>query len=317
MPAKPSFGSGNSHNRNKVFGEKPGKSSSMVAHRPRLIERARRDLVQAMEFDGTATAREDQPSRMVAAEELVDDGLAVVKYDGPLPAGGVGRPNSGCRMLTILPAPGVKGTAPWLVAAGRLKPGQRAPEVPGDGMARMLGVQTSGPEFEALVDALLSRLLPRVIDALRPPAAADLTADEEILRAIDGRTGFTMDQVLAWLGWPLDRPALRTHLGHVLTRLGYGRSRTKGPLGDLRRTYNAPNEAMRSEVADEFADRLAATLADFSCVTQAEVAKLLGIDLDHSTSVKIGRAMPRIGWKKKVRFANSPDKIVEYVRMRR
>lgn len=288
----------------------------MVAHRPRLIERARRDLVQAMEIDGTATAREDQPSRMVAAEELVEDGLAVVKYDGPLPRGGQGRPNSGCRMLTILPAPGVKGTNQWLVAAGRLKPGQRAPELPGEGMARLLGVQTSGPEFEALVDALLTRLVPRVIDALRPPAAADLTADEDLLRAIDGRTGFTMDQVLAWMGWPLDRPALRTHVGHALTRLGYGRSRTKGPLGDMRRTYNAPGEARREEASNEFADRLAVALEDFTALTQAEVAKVLGVELDHSMSVKIGRAMPRIGFKKKVRFANSPDKIVEYVRAR-
>lgn len=288
----------------------------MVAHRPRLIERARRDLVQAMEFDGMATAREDHPSRMVAAEALVEDGLAVVKYDGPLPAGGPGRPNKGCRMLTILPAPGVKGTAPWLVAAGRLKPGQRAPEMAGDGMARMLGAATDGPEFEALVEALLARLVPRVIDALRPPAASDLTADEDLLKAIDGRTGFTMDQVLAWMGWPLDRPALRTQIGHALTRLGYGKSRTKGPLGDLRRTYNAPGVARREEAGDEFADRLAVVLEDFQALTQAEVAKLLGAELDHSMTVKIGRAMPRIGFKKKVRFANSPEKFVEYVRVR-
>ena len=285
--------------------------------RPRLIARMRRDLIRDLEHEGMATAREDQPARMVAAEELIEDGLAVTKYDGPMPASTRGRPNSGGRMLTILPAPGVKGTAPWLVAAGRLRPGQSAPTLPGDSLARSLGVQTAGPEFEALVDALLARLVPRVIEALRPPAAADLTADEEVLRVIDGRTGFTMDQALAWLGWPLDRPALRTHLGHVLARLGFGRSRTKGPLGDLRRTYVAPNAARHDEMPDEFADRLAGVLGEFERVTQAEVAAMIGMELDHSAMVKIGRAMPRIGWKKKTRFANSPDKVVEYVRERR
>ena len=292
----------------------------------RLIERARRDILAALERDGIVSIPESEPTKTAAGDELVSEGLAVVKERKPLPRRWTVRSppraseeetGAAYRMtLVLLPAPNVVGTTVWLIASGRLKPGQKAPTLPTDSVARALGIDTTGPEFEALCDALLSRLMPRVIEALRPPAAADLTADEDLLRAIDGRTGFTMDQVLAWMGWPLDRPALRTHVGHALTRLGYGRSRTKGPLGDLRRTYNSPEASARSEVADEFADRLAGILENFTRLTQAEVAKLLDAPLDHSLSVKIGRAMPRIGFKKKVRLQNTPDKYVEYVRER-
>lgn len=286
--------------------------------RPLVVQRMRLQLMAILERSGIATAREDQPSRMEAARELIEDGLAIEKGFGPLPAtyGRGKKPARPKNTLTIIRNAAAVGTREWQIAAGRLDPGRQTTRLPGEGGANLLGIETASPEFEALCDALMSRLLPRILEALKPPASRDLTSDETVLAAIDGRTGFTMDQVLAWLGWPLDRPTLRQQIGATLTRLGYGRSRHKDQFGELRRVYIAPGAVPRSEAVESFAGRLAAVLEDFRSVTQDEVAKLMQIEIDHGMSVKIGRAMPRIGWRKRIHLANSADRYVSYERVR-
>lgn len=285
----------------------------MPAKHTPLVERMRQGLIARLEARGEAAVPESQPTRTQAARELVCEGLAILKTDGLLPAG-PGRPPG--RGVVILKNPTAVGTTAWLIAAGRMeRTAVEAIVSPTESMARLLGVETQGPAFEALLEAVTARVIPAVLAALRGPKTADLTADEEVRATIGDRTGFTMDQALAWLGWPLDRPPLRIQVGAQLRRLGFVKTRRKNALGEVTLVYARGGE-FGANTADDFAERLAAAMRDFTSITQAEVAMVLGMELDLSTQTRIGRAMPRIGFRKRVRYAGTPDRTIVYERMR-
>ena len=290
----------------------------MPQKRTPLVDRMKRDLIAILERNGASTIREDQPTKMQAARELIAEGLALEKLFGPLPARG-GRHATGSKSVTVLEIlknPAAIGSTAWEIAAGRVsRTHAEAVGTPSSSMARLLDIEIGGQAFEALVDAVTARVIPAVLEALRGPKTADLTADEAVLTTIGDRTGFTMDQALAWMGWPLDRPAIRVQVGAQLRRLGFVKARRKNQLGELVQVY-ARSTDPNANTADDFAERLAVAMREFTSLTQAEVAAVMGLTLDLSTQTRIGRAMPRIGFRKRVRYAGTPDRTIVYERMR-